>query len=209
MCVWSGDQDAPQRPGDQSRAKGHDHSGTIETSSTGVGGFGETEHFVCRAAESDRSTRLGLSGSPNARSGSVEAVSRWSSGITTLPLQLRKAPPGIEVWTGSPDAGDAGWVDQQAADIEDNLLIKNFFAVAEERHFRVFCLGPAGDLHSSRIRSSGLATIDDGSTPSVVSKVRFQMTDLAQETWRVTGRTHLIKQNRLIIFTCQQICELI
>ena len=71
---------------------------------------------------------------------------------------------GPEVWTRSPDTGHAGWVDQQAADIENNLLIKNLFAVAKERHLRVFCLGPTGDLRSLGIPTSGLTTIDDGST---------------------------------------------
>src|SRR6516165_3127638 len=33
MCLWSGDQDVEERPSDQSRAKGGDRSGTLETSS--------------------------------------------------------------------------------------------------------------------------------------------------------------------------------
>ena len=73
-------------------------------------------------------------------------------GTAALPLQLREAPQGIEVWTRSQDTGHAGWVDQQVADIESDLLIENVFAVAEERHLHAFCLGPTGDLHSSRIR---------------------------------------------------------
>jgi len=87
VCLRSSDQDAPERSGGQSRAKGHDRSWTIETSSTGLGGFRETEHLVCRTAQSHHPARLGLFGSPNTRSGSMEAMSRRSSGVTPLPLQ--------------------------------------------------------------------------------------------------------------------------
>ena len=75
------------------------------------------------------------------------------------------ATSGLEVWTGSQDASHAGRVDQQVADIERNRLIENVFAVTRERHLPALCLGPPVDLHSSEIGFSGLATIDDGSTP--------------------------------------------
>ena len=83
------------------------------------------EHFICRTAESDDSTRLSLSGSPNAMSGAMEGTSRRSPGTAALPLQLCKATPVPEVWEGSKDTGHAGWVGRQAANIQGDLLPGN------------------------------------------------------------------------------------
>ena len=97
-------------------------------------------------------------------SGATEGTSRRSPGVSALPLQLREASPGLEIWAGCQNTRVAGWAHQQVADIERNLLIE-VFAVVEERYIRAFCLDPAGDLGHSGIGSGGLATIDDGSTP--------------------------------------------
>jgi len=91
-------------------------------------------------------------------------MSRRSPRIAALPLQLRAASSGVEIRMGSQDTSHAGWVDQQVADLERNLLIESVFALSEELHLRAFCLGQTGDLHPSGIGSSGLTTIDDGST---------------------------------------------
>jgi IS1 family transposase len=59
-------------------------SGTVETSSTGLGGFRNPEHLVCRTAESDDPPGFSVSGPPNDMSGPVEAASRRSPGVTSL-----------------------------------------------------------------------------------------------------------------------------
>jgi hypothetical protein len=56
-------------------------------------------------------TGLVVSGSTNDLSGPVQAISRRSSGVSSLPLQSREASPGLEIWTGSQDTSPTGWVD--------------------------------------------------------------------------------------------------
>ena len=66
-------------------------SGKIGTSPAEFGGLSKAEHFVCRTAEFDDPTRLGLSGSPNDLSGSAEAMSGRSHRTVSLLLQLHSA----------------------------------------------------------------------------------------------------------------------
>jgi transposase-like protein/IS1 family transposase len=61
------------------------------TSPAEFGGLSKAEHFVCRTAESDDPTGLGLSGSPNDLSGSAEAMSGRSHRTVSLLLQLHSA----------------------------------------------------------------------------------------------------------------------
>ena len=87
-----------------------------------------------------------------------EAMSRRSPGVSSLPLQLREASPGAEIWTGSQN----GWVDQAGA--ERTLLIEAAFSNVEECSIRALRDGPAGQISYSRSPPGGLTTIDDGST---------------------------------------------
>ena len=82
------------------RAQSRDRSWAIEASSAGLGGLTETEHVFCRTAESHDSTELVVSGSPNDMSSPMEAISRRSPGVSSLPLQFRSAPQGAEIRTG-------------------------------------------------------------------------------------------------------------
>jgi len=146
-CVYGkGDQDAPERSSGQSRAQSHNRSSTIETSSTGLGGFRDTEHLVCRAAESHPAAGLSVSGSPNDLSGPVEGTSRRSARAASPPLQFREASSRIEIWTGSQDASPTGWPDPQAADFERSLLLETAFWVVEQCPIHALLLGSAVTL---------------------------------------------------------------
>ena len=57
----------------------------------------------------------------------MEATSRRSPGVSSLPLQFREASPGAEIWTGSQNTSQASWVDQGDADVKGNLLIEAAF----------------------------------------------------------------------------------
>ena len=100
VCLRSGDQDAQERSHGQGGAKSRDRGRVaIETGSAGLGGLSETEHLVCRTAESHDPTGLSVSGSPNDLSGPVEGTSRRSPGVVPLPLQFRQASPSTEIRT--------------------------------------------------------------------------------------------------------------
>ena len=46
-------------------------------------------------------------------------------GLTSLLLQLCQAASGSEFRTRSPDTGRTGWVDQEAADVQADLLFED------------------------------------------------------------------------------------
>ena len=71
----------------------------IGTGVAGLGRLSETEHLVCRTTESHDPTGLGVSGSPNDLSSSVEGTSRRSPRVASLLLQLRQASPSTEIRT--------------------------------------------------------------------------------------------------------------
>jgi hypothetical protein len=73
-------------------------------------------------------------------------MSRRSPGVSSLPLPLREASPGAEIWTGSQN----GWVDQAGADVERNLLIEAAFSNVEECPLRALRDGPDGQVSYSR-----------------------------------------------------------
>ena len=164
MCLRSGDQDTQERSYREGRAQSRDGSWEIETSSAGLRGLSETEHLVCRTAESDDSTRLGVSGSPNDLSSPMEAMSGGSPGTVALPLQFRSTSPGLEIRTGSQNTSLAGWVDPKGADVQRNLLIEGAFSGVEECPLHALQFGPSGQLSYSGSAPGSLATIDDGST---------------------------------------------
>ena len=55
--------------------------------------------------------------------GTLEGTSRRSSGVTSLLLQLRKTSQGTEIWARSQDTGHAGGIDQEAANVQGDLLL--------------------------------------------------------------------------------------
>ncbi len=95
----------------------------------------------------------------------MEAISRRSPGVTALPLQLHQASPAIEIWTGSQDTRPAGWVDGQAANVQGDFLLGDAFWSAAKCHVRVLRLRLAGQDGQFASIYSGVATLDDGSTP--------------------------------------------
>ena len=96
----------------------------------------------------------------------MEAMSRRSLGLSSLSLQFREASPGAEIWTGSQNTSQAGWVDQADADVKGNLLIEAAFYGVQECLVGAIRSGTAGQFPCSGNPSGGLATVDDGSTAS-------------------------------------------
>ena len=150
VCLWPGDQDAQERSGGQSRAKSRDRSWAIETSAAGLRRLSETEHLVCRTAESHDPTGLIVSGSPNDLSSPVEGTSRRSPRVAPLLLQFHQASSSLEIWTGSQDTSHAGWVDQAGADIERDLLIEDGFFGVEECPIRALRTRPGQSVFHIR-----------------------------------------------------------
>jgi transposase-like protein len=111
LCLRPGDQDTQERSSCQSGQKSCDRSRAIATSSSGLGRLSETEHLVCRTAESHDPTKFSVSGSPNDMSGPVEGTSRRSPPAASLPLQFRQASSSIEIRTGSQNTSPASWID--------------------------------------------------------------------------------------------------
>jgi hypothetical protein len=100
----------------------------------------------------------------------MEAMSRRPPGITSLPLQLHQASPGIEIWTGSQDSSLAGWVDWKAANVQGDFLLGDTLFGAAKCQVRVLRLRLVGQDGRFASISSGLATIDGGSTKELLGE---------------------------------------
>src|SRR5262249_8114833 len=143
VSVWSGDQDAQERPGCQSRAKILDRRWALRASLAGFGGLSETEHFGCGTAEPHDSPRFIVSGSANDLSGPMERTSRKSYRAVPLLLQFHQASQSTQIRSEAQDTGDAGWVDKWDTDIQRNLLSENVFVDSKECHIRALRLSTA------------------------------------------------------------------
>ena len=77
-------------------------------------------------------------------------------------LQFHQTTSGAEIRAGSQDAGHAGWIDPKAADVPGDLLFgDSLFGIGRDcAPVRLFCY----ILCRERCASSGLTTVDDGST---------------------------------------------
>jgi transposase-like protein len=71
----------------------------IKASTAGFRRFRETEHLVCRTAESHDPTGLSLSGSANDMSGPLEGTSRRSHRVIPLLLQFHQASQCAQIRT--------------------------------------------------------------------------------------------------------------
>jgi len=98
---------------------------------------------VCRTTESHDPTRFGVSWPPDDLSGAMEGSSRRSPVVAPLLLQFRQASPGIEIWTGSQDAGYAGWSDPTTTDVKGNLLLKDSLSRVDQHPIRALRPGPS------------------------------------------------------------------
>ena len=71
------------------------------------------------------------------------------------------------MWTGSQDAGYAGWPDPTTTDVKGNLLFEDGLSCVEECSIRALRLGPVRQGSFLANGSGSLATLDDGSTAEI------------------------------------------
>jgi len=104
----------------------------------------------------------------------MEAASRGSSRIASLPLQLRQASQGTEIRTRGQDAGNAGGIDLWAADVQGDLLLDDAFFGAAKCHGRFLRLRLVGQCGRFAPFNGSVATPDGGSTQGAPAAVLFQ-----------------------------------
>ena len=86
-------------------------------------GLFEIEYVLRRTAASHDPTRLGLSFSADDLPRPLEEASGRSSGVASLPLQLRKAPQGVKVRCQDEDTSDASWPGHPTVEVKGDLPV--------------------------------------------------------------------------------------
>ena len=103
-------------------------------------------------------------------------------GLTSLLLQLRETSQGTEIRPRSQDTGHAGWVDQEAANVQGDLLPGDAFLGAAKCHVRVLRLrlvGLCGQLESFY---GGVATLEEAPTQAQLYRWAFKKVFIYSQT---------------------------
>jgi hypothetical protein len=108
--------------------------------------------------------------------------------------QLREASPSAEIWTGSQNTSQAGWVDQAGADVKRNLLIEAAFYGVQECLAGAIRNGTAGQFPCSGNPFASLAIVDDGRTHQSLVGTGSSMDAIGASM----GQWFRFKQSRLL-----------
>ena len=88
----------------------------------------------------------------------MEAASRRSSRVASLPLQLREASQGAEIRIRDEDAGNASGSGQATADVQGDLLIGNGILGFDKSRLPVHQIEQIGQCHCQANAFGSLTT---------------------------------------------------